>query len=109
MSVALLSSLLPTVFPQTHPMTFLAALLPGLYAISKEQRPSQPLLQPKVERMAELLLEQQAQQLTVHDDYRGFPIADVAVSHLESNQQAWNCVDVGTDVLLKVLQGSMER
>jgi hypothetical protein len=108
-SMALLASLLPTIFPHTHPMTFLASLVPGFCHVLKT---SQPSAQPQLQQLVDILEKQQMPLLpkvVVHDQYEGFSIPDMALSCMESNQQVWNCLDATPELLLTVLQHSLGK
>jgi hypothetical protein len=105
--LALMASLLPTIFPQTHPITFLARLVPGLCHVLNTTNKNKRDL-PQLTVLMDVL-ENQRQQLRlppilVHDQYKGFSIPDMAVSCIESNQQLWNCLDADMDTLMTVLQ-----
>lgn len=107
-SMALLASLLPTVFPLTHPTSFLASLVPGLMHLvkTKDVRAMPPQLQTLM-NVLETQSSFAALPLQVHDQYEGFSVPDMAVSCVDENQHAWNCLDAPTDVLLQVLQHSL--
>jgi hypothetical protein len=111
-SLALMASLLPTIFPQTHPITFLARLVPGLCHLLKTTKQSKVDL-PQLTRLLPLLENQQRQQLLpqilVHDQYEGFSIPDMAVSCIESNQLAWNSLDIDMNTLMTVLERSFVK
>jgi hypothetical protein len=115
--LALMASLLPTIFPQTHPTVFMANLVPGLCLVMKEKIQQQQQQQrsrsidtdllPKFELLIRVLEQQHGQYkppMVVHDEYKGFSIPDMAHSCIESNQQGWNCLDVDMNTLMTVLK-----
>ena len=110
--LALMASLLPTIFPQTNPIAFFASLVPGLLHVVKSS--NMAANEPQLQSLIDVLEHQQQHQhllpqVLVHDEYKGFSIPDMALSCIESNQQVWNCLDADTEILMTVLQHSISN
>ncbi|KAG7356081.1 hypothetical protein IV203_000767 [Nitzschia inconspicua] len=110
-TMALLASLLPTIFPQTHPTTFIASLVPGLVQVLKSNGNTTTSLSPQLQQLVNIMEQAPQQPIEclpkVHEQYEGFSIPDMALSCIEANQEVWNCLDADTNILLQVLQDSL--
>lgn len=109
-TIALASSLIPTLFPETHPTSFLASLTPGLCHLFTEQTSdSEPLrelvtaLQDRFERKPPPSL------VPVDESLQGFSVPDMALSHIQANQAVWKPADVSDEIFVQVLQHCMKQ
>eukprot|EP00536_Pseudo-nitzschia_multiseries_P001828 jgi/Psemu1/294597/fgenesh1_pm.23_\ len=117
--LALGSSLIPTLFPETHPVSFFAGLVPGLSTLCASKTETAAAAAAVTGPLAVRLLEElQTIQTTLgpppplvtrDESLEGFSVPDMAVSHLRSNQTAWNALDAPDNVLVRVLQDSLDR
>ena len=125
--VALVSSLVPTLFPETHPVHFLAGLVPGLchcYSEQHETSNDNGPVSDKLETLVDHLREQQQplsggsttgmmrpppSLVTNDESLQGFSVPDMALSHIQSNQAVWKPADVPNDVFVQVLQHCMQQ
>ena len=126
-TIALGSSLIPTLFPETHPISFIASLVPGLCHYYSEQRQQQPVksnsdndddnVNDKLRTLVQQLQEQTSEEgmrpppslVTQDESLQGFSIPDMALSHIQSNQAVWKPSDVPDDMLMQVLQHSLKQ
>eukprot|EP00532_Pseudo-nitzschia_australis_P002236 CAMPEP_0168195440 /NCGR_PEP_ID=MMETSP0139_2-20121125/19849_1 /TAXON_ID=44445 /ORGANISM="Pseudo-nitzschia australis, Strain 10249 10 AB" /LENGTH=400 /DNA_ID=CAMNT_0008119279 /DNA_START=50 /DNA_END=1252 /DNA_ORIENTATION=+ len=120
-TIALASSLIPTLFPEIHPISFIASLVPGLchyYSIQGETVTNDnEKVNDKFRTLVQQLQEQSSGRgmgpppsLETRDEsLQGFSIPDMAVSHIQSNQAVWKPLDVPDDVLVQVLQHSLKQ
>lgn len=136
-SLALGSSLIPRLFPELHPISFLAGLVPGLcdVVLKKQQKNHQPdavatSLNNNSRLLVELLMHPQnlgstssssttdssmlstppppPPPLSIQEEsLQGFSIPDMALSHIQSNRAACKALDVPDSVLIDVLQRSI--
>eukprot|EP00533_Pseudo-nitzschia_delicatissima_P006704 CAMPEP_0116092714 /NCGR_PEP_ID=MMETSP0327-20121206/8193_1 /TAXON_ID=44447 /ORGANISM="Pseudo-nitzschia delicatissima, Strain B596" /LENGTH=393 /DNA_ID=CAMNT_0003584165 /DNA_START=38 /DNA_END=1219 /DNA_ORIENTATION=- len=117
-AIALTSSLIPTLFPETHPATFFASLVPGLVHAcadtnnnnntntNNEQLTSliDALNSPESNNMLP------PPSLTPMDEsLKGFSVPDMALSHIHSNQAVWKPLDVDDDIFVQVLQHCIQQ
>ena len=129
-TIALGSSLIPTLFPETHPISFIASLVPGLchyYSQQQHQQHDQQQqtendgnddsINDKLRTLVQQLQEQPSEggmrpppSLVTRDEtLEGFSIPDMALSHIQSNQAVWKPQDVPDDMLMQVLQHSLKQ
>jgi hypothetical protein len=116
--IALASSLIPRLFPEMHPLSFFASLVPGLCHVVQKQKQSTTTTRgnsnnnsKQINLLISILREEkrrtmplQLPTLIVQDEsLKGFSIPDMALSHIRSNQAVWNCYDVPDDTLLEVI------
>jgi len=119
-SIALGSSLIPTIFPETHPLSFIGGLVPGLchyhsHISTRDQ--SNANVNKQLKKLVELLQQRPSEggmnpppSLETRDEsLTGFSIPDMALSHIQSNQAVWEPFDVPDDVLMNVLQHSLKE
>lgn len=121
--IALGSSLIPTLFPETHPISFLASLVPGICHHYSEKVQTQngvhddSATADKLNTLVHRLEEQFAggsmlppPPLVPRDEsLQGFSIPDMALSHIQSNQAVWKSLDFPDDVLVQVLQHCIKQ
>jgi hypothetical protein len=112
--MALASSLIPRIFPHVHMVSFLASMVPGLCRVmQKEQEVGSSSYDPSVQILIQKVLQHNTDdipQLTViSDEFKGFSVPDMALSHIRQNQTLWNCLDVPDSVLTELLSHSLKR
>mmetsp|Transcript_52377 Transcript_52377/g.56831 ORF Transcript_52377/g.56831 Transcript_52377/m.56831 type:complete len:413 (+) Transcript_52377:35-1273(+) len=118
-TIALGSSLIPTIFPETHPLSFIAGLIPGLchyHSDISTRDQSNTDVKKRLQKLVELLQQRPPEggmnpppSLETRDEsLKGFSIPDMALSHIQSNQAVWEPFDVPDDVLMNVLQHSLK-
>ena len=119
-TIALSSSLIPTIFPETHPISFIAGLVPGLchyHSSASTGDHSNNDIQEQLHKLVEILQQQPSEDgmhpppslSTKDESLQGFSIPDMALSHIQSNQHACTPLDVPDDVLMNVLQNSLKK
>jgi hypothetical protein len=117
--IALASSLIPRLFPEMHPLSFFASLVPGLCHVVQKQKQSTTTTRgnsnnnnnQQIDLLISILREENSRTLPLQlptlivqdESLKGFSIPDMALSHIQSNQAVWNCYDVPDDTLLEVL------
>ncbi len=109
--VALGSSLIPTLFPETHPATLWASLVPGLSHVCKDAQSHNKVLLALVQALespsATML---PPPSLTPKDEsLQGFSVPDMALSHIHSNQAIWKPSDVQDDIFVQVLEHCIKQ
>lgn len=110
-TLALMTSLLPTIFPETPTTTFLSSLIPGLCHVSASMM-TDSCLQRRIDMLVDVLRNQPRHHLpkvVVHEEYKGFSVPDMALNSIQSNQQVWRCLDANLDILMTVLQHSFPK
>jgi hypothetical protein len=127
-TLALGSSLIPTLFPETHPLSFIASLAPGICRYySEQQQQQQPrnnidndanekLLGTLVDRLQDQFsgggnasMRSPPSLVPNDESLQGFSVPDMALSHIQTNQAVWNPLDFPDDVLVEVLQHCMKQ
>lgn len=105
--IALASSLIPTIFPQVHVLTFFACLLPGICElVDAPEFESAAKLVEQVKRISP----ESVPQITVTDKkLDGFSIPDMSLSHIRSNQTVCKSFDVQDDILVQILERSIKK
>jgi len=122
-TIALGSSLIPTLFPETHPISFIASLAPGICHYYNNQRQTQ-IADDKnsdtTDKLSELVdhLEEQFTHgkmrpppslIPSDESLKGFSVPDMALSYIQSNQAVWKTQDLPDDVLVHVLQHCLQQ
>ena len=123
-TIALGSSLIPTLFPETHPLSFIASLAPGICRYYSEQQQqtqndgdvNDELLGTLVDRLQEQFsgggntsMLSPPSLVPLDESLQGFSVPDMALSHIQTNQAVWNPLDFPDDVLVQVLQHCMKQ
>jgi hypothetical protein len=121
-TIALGSSLIPTLFPETHPMSFIASLAPGICHFYSEQQQTQnidnddandKLLRALVDRLQDQFsggnMLSPPSLVPRDESLQGFSVPDMALSHIQTNQAVWEPLDFPDDVLVQVLQHCMKH
>jgi hypothetical protein len=119
-TIALSSSLIPTIFPETHPISFIAGLVPGLchyYSCASTGDHRNNDVEEHLLKLVEILQQQPSEDgmhpppslSTKDESLQGFSIPDMALSHIQSNQHTCKPLDVPDDVLMNVLQHSLKK
>lgn len=105
--IALASSLIPSIFPHVHVLTFFASLLPGICELlDAPEFGSATKLVEQVKKFSP----DSIPQITVTDkSLDGFSIPDMSLSHIRSNQTVWKSFDVPDKILVEILERSMKR
>jgi hypothetical protein len=108
--LALAASLIPRIFPHVPVLTFLASLLPGICQVVVEGS-NFPSSNNTVQLVVERILQDSTKipQMTVAEEFAGFSVPDMSLSHIQSNQALWNCLDVPDDVLMQIISQSVKR
>ena len=107
-TIALASSLIPTLFPETHPTSFLASLAPGICHLLNEQNSDS--VGALVGALQERFVVQPPPSLVpVDESLQGFSVPDMALSHIQANQAVWKPADVSDDVFVQVLQHCIKQ
>ena len=123
--LALATSLLAQdVFPPYNILTYYASLLPGMCQIvieDEQQYDNDDALVQQVTALVQRILSSMAggdgsqtpklpkpPQLIVRDEYKGFSVPDMTLSHIHANQALWNCLDVNDTTLIRILQHSIQ-
>ena len=106
--IALGSSLIPSIFPHIHILSFWANLVPGLcHTILGSSSVTGPLVQ---ELVGSILAQEEWKdfpRLTVADEsMKGFSVPDMALSHIQSNSALCKAYDMPTRILIDILQHS---
>ena len=112
--MALASSLIPRIFPHVHALTFLASMVPGLCRVMEGDNIHYSSYDVSVQTWIQKMLQDNNNddipQLTVtSDEFKGFSIPDMALSHIRTNQALWNSLDVPDSVLTELLAHSLKR
>ena len=112
--MALASSLIPRIFPHVHVLTFLASMVPGLCRVMEGDSIHYASYDVSVQTWIQKVLQNNntddIPQLTVtSDEFKGFSIPDMALSHIRTNQTLWNSLDVPDSVLTELLAHSLKR
>ena len=122
--IALGSSLIPTLFPEMHPTSFMASLVPGICHLHSDQQQQQQQQQQSQNNkgnsenlisttLVDLLKQQFSGRNSMmpppslvprDESLQGFAVPDMALSHIQSNQAVWEPLDFPDDVLVQVLQ-----
>lgn len=107
-TIALASSLIPTLFPETHPTSFLASLAPGICHLLHEQNSDNAgaLVGALQERF---VVQPPPSLVPVDESLQGFSVPDMALSHIQANQAVWKPADVSDDVFVQVLQHCIKQ
>ncbi|MGK3735521.1 MAG: hypothetical protein ACI90V_002362 [Bacillariaceae sp.] len=119
-TIALGSSLIPTIFPETHPISFIAGLVPGLchyHSCTSTGDHINDDVKEQLQKLVEILQQRPSEEgmhpppslSTKDESLQGFSIPDMALSHIQSNQHTWKPLDVPDDVLMNVLQHSLKK
>ena len=109
-TIALASSLIPTLFPETHPTSFLAILAPGLCHLLTEQTSDHEPLGELVTALQERFERKPPPSLVpVDESLQGFSVPDMALSHIQANQAVWKPADVSDEIFVQVLQHCMKQ
>ncbi|CAJ1942918.1 unnamed protein product [Cylindrotheca closterium] len=107
--IALSSSLIPTIFPHIHVLSFFASLLPGICELVDEQDHDDEAV-VKLVQMVKSISPESIPQLAVNDaNLDGFSVPDMSLSHIQSNQALWKSFDVPNKVLLQILERSVQK
>ncbi|KAL3945538.1 MAG: hypothetical protein SGBAC_000362 [Bacillariaceae sp.] len=108
--IALSSSLIPTIFPHVHALTFFASLLPGICELVIEQNHEDDDF-AKLVQLVKSISPESIPQLAVLNDagLDGFSVPDMSLSHIQSNQARWKSFDVPNKVLLQILEQSVHN
>ncbi len=110
--LALAASLIPSIFPHVHILTFWASLVPGLcHVLQSSSSNNNTNMNSDVQNLIqELLLRNdrfKIPTLTIADENKkGFSIPDMALSHIQSNTTVWKSLDMPNQVLTGILQHS---
>jgi hypothetical protein len=113
--MALASSLIPRIFPHVHVLTFLASMVPGLCRVMEGDSIHYSSYDASVQTRIQNVLQKSntddnIPQLTVlSEEFKGFSIPDMALSHIRTNQTLWNSLDVPDSVLTELLAHSLKR
>jgi hypothetical protein len=110
--MALASSLIPRIFPHVHVLDFMASMVPGLCRVMEGDSIHYSSYDASVQTRIQKVLQNtdDIPQLTVmSDEFKGFSIPDMALSHIRTNQTLWNCLDVPDSVLTELLAHSLKR
>jgi hypothetical protein len=111
-TLSLASSLIPRIFPHVHVLTFWASLCPGLCQLLLD---SQQLENTSITDICQTIVQNQEliPHLTVSTraskELDGFSVPDMSLSHIQTNQTLWKCIDVPNSVLTQVLSTSLDR
>lgn len=114
-TVALSSSLIPTIFPDIHPLNFVASLVPGLCSSLPIGYHNDDDIKGKLQNLVELLQQRSSKitpppPLLISDEtLEGFSVPDMALPHIKSNQDVWEAMDAPNDILMHVLQHSLKK
>ncbi len=109
-TIALASSLIPTLFPETHPTSFLASLTPGICHLLTEQQSENEPLEELVNALQEQFeMKPPPSLVPVDESLQGFSVPDMALSHIQANQAVWKPADVSDDIFVQVLQHCMKQ
>lgn len=107
--IALSSSLIPTIFPHVHALTFFASLLPGICHLVAEQEQNDETVSELVQ-LVEAIPSESIPQLAVNDaSLDGFSVPDMSLSHIQNNQALWKSFDVPNKSLLQILEQSIQK
>jgi hypothetical protein len=110
--MTLASSLIPRIFPHVHVLDFLASMVPGLCRVMEGDSMHYSSYDASVQTRIQKVLQNtdSIPQLTVtSDEFKGFSIPDMALSHIRTNQTLWNSLDVSDSVLTELLAHSLKR
>lgn len=103
--LALAASLIPTSFPSSRVLTFMATLLPGLCQVhSASSDVEERVLAHCQSHLHEIPT---LASLVAHGD-AALSVPSL-LSHVSSNQVAWNCLDVDPQLLEAILHHSLNR
>eukprot|EP00980_Cylindrotheca_fusiformis_P012558 scaffold3084_cov144-Cylindrotheca_fusiformis.AAC.6 len=105
--IALASSLIPTIFPHVHALTFFASLLPGICELL--DTPEFETVSQLVTRVKNIKPETIPQIMVSDKTLDGFSIPDMSLSHIRSNQTVWKSFDVPDQILVGILERSIKR
>lgn len=107
--ITLSSSLIPTIFPHVHVLTFFASLLPGICDVVEEQNHNDESIS-KLVQLVKGISSESIPQMKVNDtSLDGFSVPDMSLSHIQSNQAVWKSFDVPNKVLLRILEQSIQK
>jgi Iron-containing alcohol dehydrogenase len=107
--IALASSLIPSIFPHVHILSFWANLVPGLCHTLQQ---SSPVLMtgPIQDLVGRILAHEEWKhfaRVTVADESKkGFSVPDMALSHIQSNTALCKTFDMPHRLLIDILQHS---
>jgi len=105
--IALASSLIPTIFPHVHILSFWASLVPGLCHALESTSVTGP-----VQELVGILHDRAEwknfpKPTVVDEKMKGFSVPDMALSHLQSNSALCKTFDMPNQMLIEILQHSM--
>jgi Iron-containing alcohol dehydrogenase len=107
--IALASSLIPSIFPHVHILSFWANLVPGLCHALQQSSPV-IMTGPIQDLVGRILAHEEWKhfpRLTVADESKkGFSVPDMALSHIQSNTALCKTFDMPHRILIDILQHS---